>query len=406
MQDDVPFICCRFSVCLVSSYCDAAAPMTEAKETSAHMLSDGSSGKLMSPKKVYVVVLQWNRSVDTVHCLESLARSSYRRFQIILVDNCSTPDELASLMRWTSSRSAGGPTDNGWASWCRVLVEHDRDLSLVRESSADHSPFGLPAPLVVILASRNLGFAEGNNLGIRYALAAGDAAYVWLLNNDTEVTRDSLTALVSTLEGSGECGAAQSLLVDALNHTRVDSLGIGLTLRHSVYDVGHGELIDASRELTQRADREEIFGACAASALFRVDALTRVGLFEPRYFAIFEDADLAFRLRSSGWQVLLARRSMVYHKRGVSGSAASSPQASRLTFLKMRNALALKLRFWPFPLLAGRSRILVMLAKTLVYSLPEGEFLGTVLFLGSSLRWRMVTKIDRRALFARWGTTA
>ncbi len=90
---------------------------------------------------VTCILLNWNGWRDTVECLKALKECRYRNLTIIVVDNGSTNDSVA-----------------------RIRAAH---------------------PDVLLLESgKNLGFAGGNNIGIRYALAQG-AEYVWLLNNDT-----------------------------------------------------------------------------------------------------------------------------------------------------------------------------------------------------------------------------
>src|SRR5947199_350495 len=108
---------------------------------------------LNSSPKVACVVLNWNRWADTIECVNALKECIYPQLSLIIVDNGSTDDSLA-----------------------RIRSAH---------------------PKVLLLESgKNLGFAGGNNIGIRYALAHG-ADYVWLLNNDTTPAPDAVAALVA-----------------------------------------------------------------------------------------------------------------------------------------------------------------------------------------------------------------
>src|SRR5262245_34308321 len=97
----------------------------------------------MADPRIAIVVLTWNRVEDTLECLASLDGLDDPNFQTIVVDNGST----------------------------------DRSVEVVRERYPQ---------VVVVENHKNLGFAEGNNVGIRHALANG-AEYMLLLNNDAVV---------------------------------------------------------------------------------------------------------------------------------------------------------------------------------------------------------------------------
>ncbi|MCS6862682.1 MAG: glycosyltransferase, partial [Abditibacteriales bacterium] len=107
--------------------------------------------KAADAPQVSVLVLNWNGKADTLECLESLRRVDYPNFEIIVVDNASTDDSVAAI----------------------------------RQAYPE---------LVILQNSDNLGYAEGNNVGIRYAKARG-SDYVFILNNDTVVDANVLTPL-------------------------------------------------------------------------------------------------------------------------------------------------------------------------------------------------------------------
>ena len=97
----------------------------------------------MNPK-VSIIILNWNGLDDTVHCLESLEKIIYSNYDVIVVDNGS----------------------------------EGNDAQILREKFKDY--------IHVIENDKNYGFAEGNNIGIRYALKDSAPDYILLLNSDTE----------------------------------------------------------------------------------------------------------------------------------------------------------------------------------------------------------------------------
>ena len=347
--------------------------------------------------KVCVVLLQWNHAGETIRCLESLAGLAYHSLKIIVVDNGSHAAELDQLMEWTRAQAGVSNLNTGWGTWCRVIDEQGGKLSDTHARDAEVFPF----PLMVICESVNKGFAEGNNVGIRHALREDNPEFVWLLNNDTEVTSDALSVMVNAMRREPSFGVLQSCLLNAKERGRIDSLGIGIRRRSSVVDEKQGEILSIDPSSDPRLILEG-FGACAASALFRACVLQSVGLFDPAFFAVFEDADLAFRIRYAGWRAGVAIAAVVYHKRGVSGRKGNGKESRHARLLKYRNATALKIQHWPFPLLVFSPGVCIVLAKALLLAAREGTVWETLLFWTRSLRQRCGRRSARNTIFNRW----
>jgi hypothetical protein len=121
----------------------------------------------------------------------------------------------------------------------------------------------------------------------------------------------------------------------------VDSLGQEI-LWSTVRDIGFGsKYMDNSL-----AGKVEIFGSCAAAALYRAGSLQEVGLFEESFFIMGEDVDLSWRLRLKGYSSFLVPSSVVYHKRGISGGMR--PGAILINrYYGNRNWLLIVLRYYP-----------------------------------------------------------
>src|SRR2546425_647264 len=117
---------------------------------------------------VYILVLNWNNWKDTNECLASLQGLDYNHWKVIVLDNGSTDGSL------------------------RHIRERHPEVEIMK-------------------LGENLGFAKGNNAGIRAAVERG-AEYVWLLNNDTEVDPGALRALVETAESDPRIGAVGSAI--------------------------------------------------------------------------------------------------------------------------------------------------------------------------------------------------
>ncbi|HTK04124.1 MAG TPA: glycosyltransferase family 2 protein [Candidatus Eisenbacteria bacterium] len=187
----------------------------------------------------------------------------------------------------------------------------ETDVIVIDNGSTDASVEMLKAyPFAeVVPTGKNLGFAGGNNLGIRMALDRG-CEYVYLLNHDTEATPRFLVEAVAMAETDPKIGAAQSLLLLSPDKELVNSTG------NAIHFLGFGYCMDYRR----RADslkfegRKEIAYASGAGVLLRASALKKVGLFDEELFLYHEDLDLGWRLRLAGYVNVLAPKSVVHHK--------------------------------------------------------------------------------------------
>ena len=215
---------------------------------------------------VAVIVLNWNVTDDTLECLRSLLLVDYPRFEIVVVDNGSVP----------SPRQ-------------RITTEFP---------SATYLETGI-----------NLGYAGGNNVGIRHALAAGHE-YVFVLNNDTIVEREVLRRAVAVAESDSRIGVVGVKIIAWDDPGRVWVAYGQVTYRQGLVRlIGYYGLDDGSFD-TQK-DVEWVPGT---AMLFRRAALETVGLFDEEFFAYHEDVDWCTAARQRGLRVVFAPEPRIYHK--------------------------------------------------------------------------------------------
>ena len=181
----------------------------------------------------------------------------------------------------------------------------------------------------------NRGFASAHNAN--FAAACG--AFVLTLNPDVALAPGYLAELVRCLERNPSLGAATGRLVTPGPRQKIDSAGISYSPGRSRFiDRGHG----APPSLYARD--EDVFGACAAAALYRrraVDEIAQPGEtpFAERLFMYYEDVDLTWRLRRAGWGVRYCPGAEACHARGGSGASAAF-----IEYHLIRNRLWVSLR--------------------------------------------------------------
>ena len=160
----------------------------------------------------------------------------------------------------------------------------------------------------IIENGENLGFAEGNNVGIRRAMDEG-ADYVLLLNNDTVVDPEFLGELVKMAESDPKAGIVGPKIY-FYDSDRIQSCGGKINFYKGVVQ-GQKKYQRDSNHSTEIINTEFLSG-CAM--LIKKIVLENVGLFDISYFAYYEDTDLCVRTKSAGYELLCVQSSMIWHK--------------------------------------------------------------------------------------------
>ncbi len=217
------------------------------------------------PASVAVVVLTWNHVDDTLECLASVARQRYNSLHTIVVDNGSSDDTVS-----------------------RVRAEFP---------TAE-----------LLLNQRNLGYAAGNNVGLRHALGQ-QHEYVMVLNNDTVLEPDCIGELVSDLRAHPETAAvAPKILFDDAPHHIYYAGGVisgGWHVNHRGF---------AQEDSTQFDVSESTAWLTGCAVLMRRESLRRIGMFEPKFFLLFEDTDWSSRALAAGYTLRYVAPARLRHK--------------------------------------------------------------------------------------------
>jgi hypothetical protein len=250
---------------------------------------------------VFIVILNWNGWKDTVECVESCLKITYSNFRILIVDNGSTD---------------GSET---------ILKKRFPEAEIIQTGS-------------------NLGFAGGNNVGIKYALEQG-AEYIWLLNNDTIVDINALAGLVAELHKNPEAGIAASKIYYFSKPKVIWFAGgtwnpVDHIARHNGLDEEDARQYDVVAETDF---------ATGCSLLFKASLISKIGYLKEDYYLYWEDVDWCVNARKNGWKIIYVPNSHVWHK--VSQSVENKSSAQNYYYFRggllfySRNAPGFVLRF-------------------------------------------------------------
>lgn len=296
-----------------------------------------------------VLLVNWNGWADTIECLESLCRLESLPSQIVVCDNASADNSLHYIKAWAdgllSPRSV--PTGSrlpqmaGPVAW----VEYDRATAEAGGHDEDD------AWLVLVRVGENRGFAGGNNVGLRYLLARGDSDYVWLLNNDTVVAPEALSALLRRMVAKPEAGMCGSTLLHYAVPRRVQACGGGYYCRWIGLPWHIGQFCPADRLPSVAHVERWMNYVVGASLLVSREFLVDVGLMTEDYFLYFEETDWAVRA-TGRYSLAYASDSLVYHKIGRSIGTSSDPRRKSplCDFYAIRNRLLFTRRHYPLSL--------------------------------------------------------
>jgi GT2 family glycosyltransferase len=240
----------------------------------------------MKYPRVSIIVLNWNNYKDTKECIESLSGITYPNYEIIVVDN----------------GSVDGSTRKIQEEFSKLEYIYNKD---------------------------NLGFAGGNNIGMRYALNKG-SDFIMILNNDTTVKENFLEPLVEDLTKNEKIGMAGPLIYYFYEPYKIFSDGEKLAFwRKNLKELLRGEKI------------RMIQGCCM---LIKKEVIEKIGYFYEPYFLNWEEVDYCLQTNRAGYEVICEHKSVIWHK--VRTTLKKNPASESYYFY--RNRLLFTKRTAPF----------------------------------------------------------
>ncbi|OGC22155.1 hypothetical protein A3J90_02175 [candidate division WOR-1 bacterium RIFOXYC2_FULL_37_10] len=240
----------------------------------------------MQPK-VTIIILNWNQEKDTMECLNSIANITYVNYGIILVDN----------------GSKDGSPDN--------IHKKFPDIEIIRNTY-------------------NVGFAEGNNIGIRRALELKND-FILLLNNDTVLEPEFLDVLVN-LAINSESGISSPKTMFYHNREKIWFVGGGyLPIIKKPFHYYYNQ-----KDIGQVENIKEIEWVSGCCMLIKKAVFEKIGLLDSDYFNNYEDVDFCKRAQMAGFKIMIVPKAKIYHKFAASMGGKFSPF---YTYFRTRNNL-------------------------------------------------------------------
>jgi hypothetical protein len=303
--------------------------------------------KITSLPSVFIIILNWNGWKDTVECLESIQQLDYDNYRVVVVDNGSTDDSLHQLQAWACGAVpvSGRYTRYHPENKPITTIIYDRDTAEAGGVTEEERLLeALPSAnrMVLIQSDENLGFAEGNNVAIRYALKC-HTAYIWVLNNDTCVLPNTLSNLISCMENNITWQGVTGQIRYYDQPTRVWNCGGYLRW----YGVQRYSYADADIITVPQNGFRRISFITGCAPVFRSRLFIKVGLLSNRYFFGTEDVEFSQRLKKTGQKIVCAYDAIIYHKVGRSTAEASNKVTLGMIYYHYLGIFINMRYYWP-----------------------------------------------------------
>lgn len=272
----------------------------------------------MDYPKVCIVVLNWKRWGDTVECLESLSRITYPNYEVVVIDNGSGDDSVVKIREYCDG---GLIPEFRFAPYDRAnkpirILAYSKEVAERGGRPEDEEAFSKWNPksrIKLIALDNNLGYAGGNNVGMKYAVNSQGTAFVLLLNDDTVVDPDFLTEMVRISNSDPSTGiVGPKIYFNDFDERRDVINSAGGTVNYLVGKSpmrGNGEV-----DTGQYDSPSEVDFVSGSSILIKTDVIGKVGLLDEKFFAYWEETDFCVRAARQGVKVMYAPKAKIWHK--------------------------------------------------------------------------------------------
>ncbi len=290
---------------------------------------------------VGIIILNYNQKSDTIACLQSLQKMQHQNINLnlFLIDNAST-DDISEVI------SRKFPEVN------------------------------------LIVNDRNFGFSKGNNIGIKASLLY-KSDFVFILNNDTFVSRDLIVELIGAAEKYPKGGIFSPKIFFAkgyeTHNERYKKAELGKVLWYAGGKMDWKNVLGTHRGVDEvdQGQYEEIARVSYASGcamMIRREVIDNIGMFDEKFFLYYEDVDFCERARKKGWEVFYIPKAYLWHKNAhSSGGTGSTMQDYYIT----RNRLLIGMRYapWQTKLALFREAANLLVRGTAAQKQAVGDFL-------------------------------
>jgi GT2 family glycosyltransferase len=267
--------------------------------------------------KVAIIILNWNGWEDTIECLESVYQITYPLYDVIIVDNGSKDDSLEKIKNYAEGniRVESKFLDFSQENKPIYVKEYLKDEleSSVSIKETIKNP-GSRKNLILIKNDKNYGFAEGNNIGIKFALNILNPDFVLLLNNDVVVDPPFLNELVNVAEDDLHIGILGPTVYEYTSPQEIQSAGTKI-----YWSIG--EAINRKSHGDKSSDKpKEVDSVIGCALLARSELFHKIGYLDKDYFAYLEETEWCVRAHKASYKIVYVPKGKIWHKGGATSN--------------------------------------------------------------------------------------
>ena len=278
-------------------------------------------------KKIAVIIINWKKYDFTLKCIDSVLKSSYKNFKIILIDNESQ----------------------------NIFSDE------INKSDKIH----------IIKNKNNEGFARANNQGVKYSIKNG-FDYILLLNNDTLIKNDLIDSLIKQSKNLNQ-KIVQPL---SLNYDGTKIWNAGGTINNLFGTFRTHKKGEIFKNFKSSKGFTDWFTGCCV--LIKSEIFTDIGYFDERFFAYYEDVDFSIRLKKMGYSIALMTDSYLQHYESASSKSINKIEGNLSPYVHYFNTrnhiLLLKKHSKSFNVIGVLLYQLIKILSYLIYFLIRFRF--------------------------------
>ena len=248
---------------------------------------------MLDKPSIAIIIINWKKYELTRNCINSVEKSSFKNFKIILIDNESKKE------------------------FSDEINTNDK-IHLIKNEN-------------------NEGFARANNQGIKYSLKNG-FDYVLLLNNDTLITNNLLDSLIKQSNILNQ-KIIQPLI---LNYDGTKIWNAGGTINNFFGTFQTHKKGESFKNFKSNIDFTEWFTGCCV--LIKSEVFYDIGYFDENFFAYYEDIDFSIRLKANGYSIAMMNDSYLKHFESASSKSNNQSEGNLspyVHYLNIRNHILL-----------------------------------------------------------------
>lgn len=300
----------------------------------------------MNLPRIAIIILNWNGSDDTNECLESLYQINYPNYDVIVVDNGSEDGSLKNIKKYCEGKIEVDSEffDYTYENKPITLFEYlENDLERFKKDK-EFNDLPNNKRAVMIKNFDNKGYAEGNNVGMRFVSKYLNSEYILILNNDIVVDPNFLNELAIAAKNRPDAGIIGPAMLNYYEPENVYSMGAKMN-----FWIGGWKPLEMGK-YSPETDKDiiEVDFVGGAAFMIKREVIEKIGVFYSPYFANWEETDYCIQAKKEGFVVISVPKSKIWHK---VSSSISLNNPNRIYWILRNNIIFMrrnaKLRFLP-----------------------------------------------------------